>query len=185
MKNGINLLPQKTKKDLKQEKMTFGLDIIATIAIIIVELFTFSFILYSNGLHSKLIDAKSEYSKNISNLHKFSNVENLINNINQRYSYISTINRTFPNPINIISLLNKLVPSNISISNINYSSTGQLNFTCNASNVLDAAQFMYDFANYNPNNKYFTNTQIQSLSINQGSGNSNVQFIVSTQYNNG
>ncbi len=180
MKNGINLLPQKTKKDLNQEKLTFGLDLIATIAIIVVELFTFSFILYSNGLHTKLIDAKSEYHKNISNLHKFSGVENLINNINQRYSYINIINKAFPSPISTINLLNKLVPSNVSISNIDYSSTGQLDFTCDTPSVLVAAQFMYNFSNYNPNNKHFTNTQIQSLSINNG-----VRFTVSTQYNNG
>ena len=40
---------------------------------------------------------------------------------------------------------------------------------------------MYNFASYNPKNKYFSNTQIQSLSINQGSNT--VTFNVSSQYN--
>ena len=183
MKTGINLLPQKKKKELKEEKLTFLLDVIATTAIIIVELFSFFFILYSNGLHSKLIIAKTEYNKNISNLNHFSNVESLINNINQRYSDIVTIQNNLPNPVSIINLLEKNVPSNVSISNIEYSYPGNLRFTCTTTDVLTAAQFMYNFASYNPNNRYFTNTQIQSLSINPGVNNNGVTFTVSSQYN--
>ena len=181
MKKSINLLPQKKKKELKEEKLTFMLDVIATTAIIIVELFSFFFILYSNGIHSKLVVAKTEYNKNLSNLNHFSNIESLINNVNQRYSDILTIQNNLPNPIKIINLLEKNVPSNVSISNIEYSYPSNLQFTCTTTDVLTAAKFMYNFASYNPNNKYFINTQIQSVSIDQS--NNSVTFTVSSQYN--
>lgn len=183
MKSNINLLPKKTKEEVKGEKLAFKLDFISAVVLIIVEIFSFSYLLYSEGLNTKVVSARTEYHKNLSNLKKFAGTENLINNINQRYGDILLLKKSFINPLDIVNELNKQIPSNTSISDINYTYGGQVSFQCSTQSVLDAAHFLYIFSNYNPNNKYFSNTQISGLNIINTGPNESVTFSVTTSYN--
>ncbi len=179
MKNEINLLPQKTRDDVKRERTTFYVDLVSAIVLIVVELSSFVLILLSQGLQKKVDAAKVSYQKNQVTINSFSKVNNLINNINYRYSNIVAIQKTFYNPIDVFHKLKLVTPSNISIYDINYDYNGNISYYAQAPDVLSVAKYMFIMTENNSQNKYFNNTQISSLSISSGS----ITFNVTTDYN--
>ena len=77
-----------------------------------------------------------------------------------------------------------MAPSNIVFSDFSYNYLGNITFTAQSNEVLNVADLIQVFTSANPKDKYFTNTQIQSVGITYNpDGTKNVNFSLSTQYN--
>ena len=186
MRSEINLVPKKNKDDLVKESKAYTWDLISAIVIIIVEVATVFVIITARAVNSNEMKIKNEYSKDVSNLAKFKKTVDTINNVNIRYTNYNVINKTFHNPITVLGKFQKLVPSDITLSNFAYNYQGYISFNCLSTSVLAVAHLMQNFASTNNQNKYFINTQINSVGITYNNGGEKtVNFKVSTQYNGG
>ncbi|MCL4392592.1 hypothetical protein M1145_00395 [Patescibacteria group bacterium] len=183
MKNDINLVPKKNKEELVKESRAYTIDLISAVVIIIVEVATFFVITTSKAVSNNEYKLRAEYRKDVTNLSKFNKTINTINNINQRYLNYDTIQKTFHNPVNVLTRFQKLVPSDITLSNFTYNYEGYISFNCLSTSVLSVAHLMQNFSTTNTNNKYFINTQITGVNITyNNSGTKTVQFRMSTEY---
>ena len=183
MKNEINLVPKKNRDQLLKESRAYTIDLISAVVIIIIEIISVFVITTSKAISNNEHKLKNEYISDSSNLKKFTKTIDTINNINQRYANYNVINKTFHNPVTVLSEFEGLVPSGITLSNFTYNYQGYISFNCLSTSVLSVAHLMQNFAVTNSQNKYFINTQITSVNIlyNNG-GTKTVQFKVSTQY---
>ena len=185
MKNEINLLPKKSKEELQIESRAYTLDIIAAVVIVLVEIAMVIIIGDLKNVSLQKQNAYKTYQTDSHNIGKFKNTIATINNINQRYSNIKLIQNSFPNPINVLQKFEALAPSNIVFSNFSYNYLGNITFTAQSNHVLNVADLIQVFTSANPKDKYFTNTQIQSVGITYNpDGTKNVNFSLSTQYIN-
>jgi hypothetical protein len=186
MSTGINLVPKKTREELKRESKMYTLEIISALLIIIVEVASFLVVGATNSAQKHENYAKVAYVKDQKVLHSFTKTISVLNNINQRFSTLTSINKQFSNPVTVINRFKAFVPPNITLYNYIYTYQGSILFNAKASSVLHVAHLIHNLSSHNSSNKYFSNTQIRSVSITyNNNGTKTATFKLVTLYHNG
>jgi|SRR5579872_1260238 len=147
MSNTINLLPVRTKDQIRQELTKFRYDLVT--AIIIMGFVVVGVILlFVNALLDYNINNIQSYISIATNtLQSYNKLALNYYTIDKKINQVKIIQATEINPTDVINYISNLAPAGSSLSDFSLNSTETFTVTISSSNYLDIAKLLVELGN--------------------------------------
>ncbi len=177
MSNTINLLPVRTKDQIKTEFRKFKYDFITSIVILGVVLLGIFLMFIHAFLEYNLNQLNSNITKQMNVLKTYQNFIHGYQIIDEKAQQVKLINKNKVDPADVINYMYTLIPSGSTLSNFALDEQHNFTVTIASSNYIDIARFLVILEN--PQIR-LTQTEIKGISFSKSQNIYN--FVISGTY---